>query len=118
MSLSASFVIALLHLVERVGEGGFEPERLLDLVGGNVRILAVFQEARQLVLTEELDRRVHVRLPVLRPALEIGEHGRDAGLEKYGKSVLDVLVEVRVENALVHEMQSGTDVEQDPAQVV
>src|SRR5262245_36868941 len=50
-----------LHLVEHVLEGRLEPERLLDLVGAYIRILAVFQEARALVLPHELDERRSVR---------------------------------------------------------
>ena len=60
MSSNSSMSLASvdsLHLVEHVGEGRLELERLLDLVGADVRILAVFQEARALVLANELDER-------------------------------------------------------------
>ena len=40
-------------------------QRLLDLVGGDIRILAVLEEARALVLANELYECVGVRLPVL-----------------------------------------------------
>src|SRR4051794_40237853 len=42
-----------LHLVEHDLEGRFELECLLDLVGADVRILAVFQEARALMRSHE-----------------------------------------------------------------
>ena len=44
-----------LHLVEHVGERRFQPQRLLDLVGRDVRVLAVLQEAGVLMLADELD---------------------------------------------------------------
>ena len=44
----------LLHLVEHVGEGSLQAQRLLDLIGGDVRILAVLEEAGEVVLAHEL----------------------------------------------------------------
>ena len=61
-----------------VGEGRLELERLLDLVGAHIRVLAVFQEARALVLADELDERRSIRLPVLGEALEVLEDRLDA----------------------------------------
>src|ERR1700716_726076 len=43
----------LLHLVEHVAEGRLELERLLDFIGAHIGILAVFQEARTLMLPKE-----------------------------------------------------------------
>ena len=116
MSSNSSRVV--LHLVEHVGEGRLQPQRLLDLIGRHVRVLAVLQEARDLVLADELDERLRVLLPILGEPFEIGEDGRDAGRAEQGDRVLGVLVEVGVEDALVLEVQAGADVEQLPAQVV
>ena len=46
-------------------------ECLLDLIRAHVRIFAVFQEARALVVADELDERRRVGLPVYREAFEI-----------------------------------------------
>ena len=59
-------------------EARLQPKRLLDFVGGHVRVLAVLQEAGALVLADELDERRRVRLPVLREAIELLEDGVDA----------------------------------------
>ena len=79
-------------------------------------ILAVLEEAGALVVAEELDERGRVRLPVRRKALEVLEGRVDAGLSEEDDRVLGVLVEVGVEDALVHE--PGVVIEEDPAQVV
>ena len=49
---------------------------------GHERILAVFQEARALVLAHELDEGRRVRLPVLGEALEIFKDRADAGVRE------------------------------------
>src|SRR5262252_978584 len=97
---------ASLHLVEHLGERPLELERLLDLFRADVRVLTVFEEARPLVLVEELRDREHVRLPVLGPAFEVGEDRVDARRVEDLEGVLDVLVEVGVEDALVHEVET------------
>src|SRR5262245_14933459 len=66
-----------LQLVEHFGQGALDPQRLLDLVGSDVRILAVFDDARALVLADELDEGVGIRLPVHREPFEILENGVD-----------------------------------------
>ena len=81
MSSNSSMVeplAASLHLVEHGRERRLQLQRLLDLVGADVRVLAVLQEARALVLAHELDEGRRVRLPVLREALEVLEDGVDA----------------------------------------
>src|SRR5262249_3441938 len=73
MSSSSSIKLSpdrSLHLVERFGERCLQLERLLDLIGGDIGIFAVFQETRTLVFPEKLDDGVRVGLPVLRPSLE------------------------------------------------
>jgi hypothetical protein len=95
-----------------------ELEGLLDLVGAHVGILAVLQEAGALVFTDELDERRRVRLPVLREALQVLEDRVDAVLREERHGVLGVLVEVGVEDALIHEVGVLADVEEHPAEVV
>src|SRR5437762_3604512 len=107
-----------LHLIEHVRESRLELERFLDLVGAYVRVFAVFEEARALVLTEERDDCRHVRLPVLRPSFEVYENRGDAGLDEESHGILEVFVEIGVEDALILEVQPLADVEQHPAQVV
>src|SRR5262249_489761 len=64
-----------LHLVEHLPERRFQLERLLDLVGADIRILAVLEKARTLVLADEFDEGGSIRLPVFRKAFEILEDG-------------------------------------------
>src|SRR5207249_10131612 len=94
------------------------PEGLLDLIGADPGIFAVLQEARALMIAHELDKGRNVRSPVLGEALEIDEDGGDAGLREKGDGVFGVLVEVRIEDALIHEVRVALDFEEDPAQVV
>ena len=61
---------------------------------------------------------VRVRLPVLREAFEIGEDSGDPGRAEQLDRVLGVLVEIGVEDAHVLEVQTRTDVEEIPPQVV
>src|SRR5262245_38873440 len=44
-----------LHLVEHLSERCFQLERLLDFVGADVRILAIFEKARAMMLADEFD---------------------------------------------------------------
>ena len=57
-----------------------------------------------------------VRLPVRREAFEVLEDGVDAGLAEQHDRVLGVLVEVGIEDPLVHEAR--VVIEEHPAQVV
>src|SRR5262249_24296842 len=86
--------------------------------GGDVRVLAIFQETRALVLAEKLDEGWNVRLPVHRKPFELLEDRIDARLSKQRNRVLRVLVEVGVEDPLVHEVLVLADVKQNPSQVV
>src|SRR5262249_35937731 len=107
-----------LHLVEHVGKRRLQLERLLDLFGGDKGVLPVFQEARALVFAKELADGGQVRLPVLQPSLELEECRRYARLGEEGHRILEVLVEIGVEDALVHEVETRADVEEDPAEIV
>src|SRR5262245_44750273 len=101
--VAAGRAAASLHLVEHRGERLLELERLFDLFGRDVRVLAVLEEARTLVLVEEFGDRRDVGLPILGPALEVREHRIDTAQVEEREGVLDVLVEIGVEDALVHE---------------
>jgi hypothetical protein len=83
-----------LHLVEHGRERGLQFERLLDLVGANVRILAVFEETRALMFANERHEGRRIGLPVLRESFEIFEDCRDASGGEQRDSVLSVFVEV------------------------
>src|SRR5262249_45383593 len=108
----------LLHVVEDIRKVALHRQRLLDLGRGDEWILPVFEEAGTLVRAEIGDERGDVGLPVSREPLELLEDRVDAGAGEEGDGVLGVLVEVRVEDALVHEIRVRTDVEEDPPQVV
>jgi hypothetical protein len=76
------------------------------------------REAGVVMFADERDERLRVLFPILREAFEIREDRRDAGRAEQCDSILGVLVEVRVEDALVLKVQSGPDVEQHPPEVV
>src|SRR6185369_5028198 len=108
----------LLHLVEHVGEGGLDLEGLLDFVGAHIGIFPVFQKAWALVLAYELHKCRSIRLPVLGKPLEVFKDRPKAGLREKAHGIFGVLVEVGVEDALIHEVGLVFDVEEQPAQVV
>src|SRR5437588_11922849 len=84
----------LLHLVEHPSPRRLHAQCLLDLVGCCIGIFAVFQKARALVLTDELDERRRIRFPVHRKTFQILEHCVYAGLREKSYCVLGVLIEV------------------------
>src|SRR4029453_218376 len=106
----------LLHLFEHLRERRLHRQGLLDLIAREVRVLRVLQEAVALVVTNELDERLRVRLPVLRKTLEVLERGVQSRLSEQHDGVLGVLVEVRVEDPLVHER--GVFVQEDAPRVL
>src|SRR6478609_7248442 len=112
ISSRSSIAWPLLHLIEHGRERGLQFERLLDLVGANKRILAVFEEARTLMLAHKCHEGCRIGLPVLWESFEILEDCRNARGGEQRNSVLGVFVEVGVENALVHEIGFPFDGEQ------
>ena len=90
-----------LHLVEHVRKCGFELKRLLDLVGTHIGIFPVFEEARAVVVADELDETLRIGLPIFRKAFEIFEDSENAGGREESHCILGVLVEVGVEDALI-----------------
>src|SRR5437763_4833115 len=83
-----------------------------------MRIFSIFQEAWSLVIAKELDHGWQVCPPVFGPALQIYEDGYDAGLVEKRDGVLKILVEIGIEDALIHEVQTGADIEQDPTEIM
>src|SRR6516225_4375071 len=108
----------LLHLVEHLRECCLYPQRLFHLIRAHIRVFTVFQEARALMISNVLDESRQVRFPILREALQIREHRSNAGLKKDLERILEVLVEIRVENTLVHEVQPRPYIEQDPPKIM
>src|SRR5881628_1845986 len=102
-AISLTATAPSLHLVEDFGEGGFDRQRLLDLVGAHIGIFPVFEETRTVMGADELHEGVRIGLPVLREAHQVLENGVDARLLEQFDGVLGILVEVGVEDALVHE---------------
>ena len=97
----------------------FTPERLLHFVCSDIRIFSVFQKAWPLVVAQELGSRpARFVFQSFGPAFQIHEYGCDAGLHEKRHGILEILVKVGIENALIHEVQAGADIEQDPAEVV
>src|SRR3954471_21631412 len=115
---SNSSISSSLHLVKHVGECGLQRQRLLDLVGADKRILAVFQETRALVLANEFDESRRIRLPVFGKTLKVFKNGADAELCEQRHCILGVLIEVGVEDTLIHEVGFTLDRKQNPPQVV
>src|SRR3954471_2479899 len=109
---------SLLHQVKHLGKLRFELQCLLNLVCCRVWILTVLQEARTLVFANKLDECWYVRLPVLGKPFEVLEHCVHSDLFKQGYCVLRVLVEVCIENSLVHEVRVLSNIEENPSQVV
>src|SRR5262249_43174592 len=107
-----------LHLVERFRECLLQPERFFDLIGCHVRILSVFQEARALVIANKLNERRHVRLPVRWKSFEVLKDRVYTRFREQRDGIVSVLVEIGIEDALVHEERLLADIEQDPAQVM
>src|SRR3954467_3860525 len=101
-----------LHLVEHVGERRLELERLLDLVRADVRVFAIFDEARAMMVANELDKGGRIRLPILGEAFEVLEDRVHAVLREERHGILRVFVEVRVEDSLVHEVPVALDLEE------
>src|SRR3954471_6184244 len=89
----------LLHLVEQGGHGAFHLQGLFDLVGCDIRVFAVLQEARALVFANELDEGWRIRFPVEWESFEVLEHGVDASLGEELDRVFGVFVEIGIENS-------------------
>src|SRR5262245_11730148 len=81
-------------------------------------MLTVFEKTRPVVCAEELDDRLGIRRIVLRPALESLKGRLDARLAEYEGSIFAVLVEVRIENALIHHVFLTIDLKDQPSQVM
>src|SRR3954452_6208278 len=107
-----------LHVIEHRREGLFECERLLDFPSRHVRLPAVREEARALVCADELDEGLRLRLPIRREPFKLLEDGVDARRLEQLDGILGVLVEIRIEDALIYEVRIGADLEQYPPEVM
>src|SRR4029078_12272948 len=115
---NADDALMSLHLVEHVREGGLELECLLDLVGTHIGIFPIFEEARDLMLADKLDEFLRLGFPIFGEAFEVFEDSINAGGREESHSILGVLVEVCVEDPLIHEVGLPVDGKEDPSQVV
>ena len=70
------------------------------------------------MVAEELDHRREIGPPIVGPPFQVNEDGGDAGLDEKRDGILQIFVEIRIENALVHEVGVALDREEHPAQVV
>src|SRR6266513_1795680 len=109
---------SLLHQVKHFGELRFELQTLLNFVCCCVGILTVFQKARTLVFAKEVDECWYVRFPVLGKAFKVFENCVHSDLFEQGYCVLGVLVEICIEDSLVHKVSVLSDVEENPSKVV
>src|SRR2546430_9283104 len=109
---------SLLHQVKHFGELRFELQTLLNFVCCCVGILTVFQKARTLVFAKEVDECWHVRLPVLGKAFKVLKDCVHSDLFEQGYCILGVLVEICIEDSLVHEVRVLSNIEENPSQVV
>src|ERR1700733_1528725 len=108
----------LLHQIEHAGKRFLELQCLLDLVCGDIGILSVFKKTRALVFTNKLNECGCICLPIFRKPLEILKDSIEAVLGEQRYCILCVLIEIRVEDSLVHEIRIFSDVEQNPSQIV
>src|SRR4030081_1111868 len=109
---------SLLHQVKHFRKLRFELQCLLNLVCCRVWILSVLQKARALVFTNELDESWYVRLPVLGKTFKVLENCVHADLFEKGYCILGVLVEICIEDSLVHEVRVLSNIEENPPKVV
>src|SRR6202040_1978659 len=77
-----------------------------------------FKEARAMMVTDELDECLGVRLPIFRKALQIFENGVETGCRKDANCILGIFVEVGVENAHVLKVSLSIYVEKVPSEVM
>src|SRR5260370_28245790 len=70
------------------------------------------------MVTKELNHSRKICFPIVRPALQVHEYRGDAGFQEECYGIFKVFVEIGIEDALVHEMRSRTDVKNNPAKVM
>src|SRR5947199_9719416 len=109
---------SLLHQVKHFGELRFELQCLLNFFCCLVWILTVLQKARTLVFANELDECWYVRLPVLGKTFKVLENCVHSDLFKQGYCILGVLVEICIEDSLVHEVCVLSNIEDNTDQLV
>lgn len=85
----------LLHLVKHRGQTCLHLEGLLYFVGGDERILTVFEKARALMFAHEFNECRSVRLPIHRETFQILERGADPETGEQGNGIFGIFVKVR-----------------------
>src|SRR3984893_9959053 len=100
------------HLVEHVRECRLEPYGFLDFVCPHIGVFAVFQKARTLMLADDRDECRSIGLPVRREAFDVFEDGLEPGRPEQSHGILGVLVKVRIEDTLIHEIRVPFDWEE------
>src|SRR3954470_16847427 len=102
---SCAAIVCSLHVVEHRREGLFQCQRLLDFSSRHVRILPILEEARALVFADERDEGLRVRLPINRKSFELLENRVNARTLEQLDRILGVLIEIGIEDALIHEVR-------------
>ena len=93
-----------LQLIKHFRERTLDLQSLLDFISADKGILAVFHEARALMCADKSGEPLRIGLPIERETLEIFENGPHAGRAKKRNGILRILVKIRVEDALIHEV--------------
>src|SRR5437016_3347683 len=107
-----------LHLVEHVAQGRLHLQRLFDFIGAHIGILAVFQEARPMVVAHEFDEGGCIRLPVLGETVEVFKNSVQARSGEDGHCVFGVFIEIRIEDTHILEVSVTVDFKEIPAKIV
>src|SRR5205809_588258 len=81
-------------------------------------MLAVFEEARPLVLVEKLDYGRRIGRVVRRPPFESLKGGLDARLPEEERRIFAVFIEIGIEDTLVHHVALTLDGEDHPSQIM
>src|SRR5438552_1205135 len=81
-------------------------------------MLAVFEEARTLVVAEKLDDGFWIGRVVLRPALQGFKSCLDSRPSEQERGIFAIFIEIGIEDALVHQVLLALDGEDHPPQIV
>ena len=99
-------------------KASFRASAFLISLARTYGILAVFEEARPVVVADKLDECLRLGLPILGEAFEVFEDGINASGREESHCILSVFVEVCVEDALILEVGLPINLEDLPAQIV
>lgn len=107
-----------LQLIKHFRKSTLDLQSLLDLIGADEGILAIFQEARALMFADKSDEALRIGLPIHREALKVFKNGPHASGAEKRHGILRVLVEVCIEDALIHEVGLAVNRKQYPPQIM